>query len=75
MIFGAEWQPFWRELLIRITICSLYSLTYCNFSYFPLWFRARDLVLNGPVPGHHLSFTFEILEHFFSNFIDSLCKI
>ena len=34
----AEWPPFGREMLIRLTICSLCVLTYCNFSYFPLWF-------------------------------------
>ena len=29
-------------MLIRFTVCSLCILTYCNFSYFPLWFRGRD---------------------------------
>ena len=34
----AEWPPFEKEMLIRFTVCSLCILTYCNFSYFPLWF-------------------------------------
>ena len=29
-------------LLIRFTICSLCILTYCNLSYFPLWFGGGD---------------------------------
>ena len=39
IIFGsvgvAEWPLFGKELLTRLTICSLCMLTICNFSYFP----------------------------------------
>ena len=35
-VWVAEWPPFWKELLTRLTICSLCNLTICNFSYFPV---------------------------------------
>ena len=39
MIFtGVKNRRFVRELIIRFTICSFCILTYCNFSYLPLWF-------------------------------------
>ena len=34
----AEWPPFGKELLTRLTICSLCILTICNSSYFPFLF-------------------------------------
>ena len=34
----AEWPPFGKKLLTRLTICSLCILTICNMSYFPFWF-------------------------------------
>ena len=34
----AEWPPFGKELLNRLTICSLCILTICILSYFPFWF-------------------------------------
>ena len=34
----AEWPSFEKELLTRLTICSLFILTNCNISYFPFWF-------------------------------------
>ena len=37
-VFVAEWPYFGKELLPRLTICSLCILTLCNFSYFPFWF-------------------------------------
>ena len=47
IIFGsvsvAEWPPFGKKLLTRLTICSLCILTICNISYFPFWFRGLDL--------------------------------
>ena len=36
----AEWPPFGKELLTRLTIYSLCMLTIC---YFPFWFSGRDL--------------------------------
>ena len=33
-VWGAEWPPFGKRLLTRLTICSLCILTTCNFSYF-----------------------------------------
>ena len=34
----AEWSPFGKELLTRLTIRSLCILTICKFNYFPFWF-------------------------------------
>ena len=34
----AEWATFGKELLTRLTIRSLCSLTICYFSYFLFWF-------------------------------------
>ena len=34
----AEWPPFVKELLSRLTISSFCILTICKFSYFPFWF-------------------------------------
>ena len=31
----AEMPSFGKELLTRLTICSFYILTMCNFNYFP----------------------------------------
>ena len=39
----AEWSSFGKELLTRLTMCSLCILTICNFSYFPFSFRGLDL--------------------------------
>ena len=36
-VLVAEWPSFGKELLTRLTICSLCILTICNFSYFPFW--------------------------------------
>ena len=34
-VWVAEWPPFVKKLLTRLTICSLCILTICTFSYFP----------------------------------------
>ena len=39
----AEWPPFGKKLLTRLTICSLSILTICKFSYFPFWILWLDL--------------------------------
>ena len=50
-VWVAEWPPFGKELLTRLTIYSLCSLTICNFSYFPFWFfLGWILVLIASVP-------------------------
>ena len=33
-VWVAKWPSFGKELLTRLTICSLCILTICNFSYF-----------------------------------------
>ena len=42
-VLVAEWPYFGKELLPRLTICSLCILTLCHFSYFPFWFWGLDL--------------------------------
>ena len=37
-VWVAEWPPFRKLLLTRLTICPLCILTICNFSYYPFWF-------------------------------------
>ena len=41
-VWVAEWSPFGKELLTRLTICSLRSFTIHNFSYFPCGFLGLD---------------------------------
>ena len=48
-VWVAKWQRFGKELLARLTICSLCILTICNFSYFP--FEGWICVLIASVPG------------------------
>ena len=47
IIFGsvwvAEWPPFGKQLLTRLTICSLCVLAVCDLSYFPFWLWGLDL--------------------------------
>ena len=50
----AEWQPFGKELLTRLTIFSLCILTICNFSYFPFGLEVGIWVLIAPVRGHQV---------------------
>ena len=38
LVHVAEWPPFVKELLTRLTLCSLSILTISNFSYFPFGF-------------------------------------
>ena len=35
-VWVAEWPSFGKELLTRLTMCSLFILTICNFSLFPV---------------------------------------
>ena len=35
-VWVAMWPPFGKELLTRLTICSLCNLTICYFSYSPV---------------------------------------
>ena len=42
-VWVAEWPPFGKKMLNRLTICILCILTICNFSYFPFSFLGLDL--------------------------------
>ena len=47
----AQWPPFGKKLLTRLTICSICILTICNISYFPfLVFEGWSWVLIASVP-------------------------
>ena len=46
-VWVAEWPSFWKELLTRLTICSLCTLTICKFSYLAFWFLGADLGSDG----------------------------
>ena len=50
----AEWPPFGEDLLTRLTVCSLYIMSFCNFSYCPFWFWGQIL----PKKGHLRGFTY-----------------
>ena len=52
----AEWPPFRKELLTRLTICSLCILTICIF-FFPSLVLRVGFGLIAPVPGHCLLVT------------------
>ena len=54
-----EWPPFWKELLTRLTVFSLYICIFVilDISYFG--FGGRILVPIVPVPGIRLTFTFQ----------------
>ena len=41
-VWVAECPPFGKELLTRLTICSLCILTICYFSYFPFYFLRAE---------------------------------
>ena len=56
-----EWSSFGKELLTRLTTCSLCTLTICYFSYFPFWFESWIWVLIVSFPDHCLLLTFTIL--------------
>ena len=55
LVWVAEWPPFGKELLTRLTI-SLCILTICNFSYFG--FEGWIWVLIASVPGLCILLTF-----------------
>ena len=55
-------------MLIRFNICSLCFLTYCNFSYFPLWFSGRDF-------GSDCISSWSLLIFYFSNTLNSVSQI
>ena len=42
LIWVAEWPPLRKELLTRLTLCSLCSLTICYFGYFSFGFLGQD---------------------------------
>ena len=49
--------PFGRELVIRITKCSLCIFNVCNFGYFPLCLGGGTVILIEAVPGLCLPIT------------------
>ena len=58
IIIVTEWPSFGKELLPRLTICSLWILTLCNLSYFLFWFEGWIWILIASVPDFCILFTF-----------------
>ena len=54
----AEWPPFGKELLSRLTICYQCILTICNFEFFRFGFEGWIWVQIASVPGLYILFTF-----------------
>ena len=63
-VWVAEWPPFEKKLLTRLTICSLCVLTICKFIISRFSFEGWILVLIASVPGLGITFTFSILTSF-----------
>ena len=61
----AESPPFGKELLTRLTICSLCILNICNFCISCFGFERGIWVLIAPVPGHCILVTFLLLSVLF----------
>ena len=55
-VYVAEWPLFRRQLLIRLTVCSICIFIYYIFCF---GFEGGTFFLIASVPGHCLSFTFE----------------
>ena len=53
-VLVAEWPPFGKELLTRLTVCFLYTLPICNVTYFQFWFR-------GQAVGSHCTISWSLL--------------
>ena len=54
---------FWKELLIRLTVCSLCIKTICILFISHFGLEGETLVLIAPVPGHCLPFYFLFIYH------------
>ena len=54
-VLVAEWPPFGKELLTRLTECFLYTLPICNATYFHFWFRGKDV-------GSHCTISWSLLK-------------
>ena len=56
-VWIVEWPSFGKELLTRLTICSLCILTIYNVRYFPFWFEDWVWDLIASFPGFCILFT------------------
>ena len=50
-VWVAEWPPFRKKLITRLTICSHCNLTTCNLSYFLFCFEGWIWIPMASVPG------------------------
>ena len=46
-----------KELLTRLTICSLCIMSICNYSYFQFWFSSRKHLRTKVTPDFHLTYS------------------
>ena len=60
-IWVAEWQPFGKELLTRLTICSLCFLLFVILVISRFGFEGRIWILIASVPSLYILFTFMFL--------------
>ena len=67
----AEWPIFGKELLIRLAVCSLCTVSICYFVVisFHFGFEGGNVVLIASVPDQCLPFTFQIYIHYCNWFI------
>ena len=56
-IWVVEWPPFGKQLLTRLTICSLFILTICYLNFSRFGFEGRIWVLTASVPDRCVLFT------------------
>ena len=73
LVWVAEWSSFGKELLTRLTICSLCILTICNIKIVNsrFGFEGGICVLIVPILGHCILVTFHICK---SKGADLLCS-
>ena len=59
-VWVAQWPPFGKELLNRLTICFLCILTICNLVISHFGFEVGIWVLIAPIPCLYILVTFTI---------------
>ena len=75
-VWVAEWPSLGKELLTRLTICSLCILSICNFSYFPFWFFRAGFGSDGFSSWYLHTFYFYLSLHRFADAeADAVCGL
>ena len=74
-VWVAEWPPFGKELLTRLTICSLCFVTSCYFSYLSFFVLGRDLGSDCSSPWSLHTFTYKQIHLTIEILLKGLTKI